>query len=132
MGGGGVPGGGVTIVEISEQRSLKGRQTKHVRRRARRKIKQRRAGMILSVGEILADMVGESGKDVLHIQARCGGAPFNCAVNAKQAGGKSGLSAGSGMTPSGDFCKAMPDKPGSIISTSRRMGCGVRRLRLSR
>ena len=112
MGGGGAPGGGVTIVEISEQRSLKGGRTKLVRRRARRKIKQGRTGMILSVGEILADMAGESGKDVLHIQARCGGAPFNCAVNAKQAGAEVGFIGRVGDDPVGRFLQSYARRAG--------------------
>lgn len=42
--------------------------------------------MILSIGEILVDMIGnnENGKTVF--DAHCGGAPFNVAVNAKKAG----------------------------------------------
>ena len=47
--------------------------------------------MILCIGEILADMVGESEGDSLALHAYCGGAPFNCAVNAKQAGAKVGF-----------------------------------------
>lgn len=39
--------------------------------------------MILSIGEILADMVGETIYGTLTFKAFCGGAPFNVAVNAK-------------------------------------------------
>ena len=42
--------------------------------------------MILCVGEILADMVGCDTGEVLAFKAFCGGAPFNVAVNAKNAG----------------------------------------------
>ena len=42
--------------------------------------------MILSIGEILADMVGENINETLTFKAFCGGAPFNVAVNAKKAG----------------------------------------------
>lgn len=42
--------------------------------------------MILSIGEILVDMVGENNNDGLTFKAFVGGAPFNVAVNAKQAG----------------------------------------------
>ena len=42
--------------------------------------------MILSIGEILADMVGSSENGTLTFKAFCGGAPFNVAVNAKKAG----------------------------------------------
>ena len=42
--------------------------------------------MILAIGEILADMVGENNGGVLTFKSFCGGAPFNVAVNAKNAG----------------------------------------------
>ena len=42
--------------------------------------------MILCVGEILADMVGCDTGEALAFKAFCGGAPFNVAVNAKNAG----------------------------------------------
>lgn len=42
--------------------------------------------MILAIGEILADMVGEKVDNVLTFKSFCGGAPFNVAVNAKNAG----------------------------------------------
>ena len=41
--------------------------------------------MILSIGEILADMVGETVDGTLTFKSFCGGAPFNVAVNAKLA-----------------------------------------------
>ena len=41
--------------------------------------------MILSIGEILADMVGETIEGMLTFKSFCGGAPFNVAVNAKNA-----------------------------------------------
>lgn len=47
--------------------------------------------MILSIGEILADMVGNSTDGVLTFKAFCGGAPFNVAVNAKNTGAKVGF-----------------------------------------
>ena len=47
--------------------------------------------MILSVGEILADMIGEKIDGVTTFKAFCGGAPFNLAVNAKQSGAKVGF-----------------------------------------
>lgn len=47
--------------------------------------------MILSIGEILADMVGERIDGVTTFKAFCGGAPFNLAVNAKQQGAKVGF-----------------------------------------
>ena len=43
--------------------------------------------MILSVGEILADMFGENKNGKLTLDCNIGGAPFNLAVNAKKAGG---------------------------------------------
>lgn len=48
--------------------------------------------MILSVGEILADMIGQKVNGVTTFKAFCGGAPFNLAVNAKKAVQRSALS----------------------------------------
>lgn len=47
--------------------------------------------MILSVGEILADMIGQKEDGVTTFKAFCGGAPFNLVVNAKQSGAKVGF-----------------------------------------
>lgn len=47
--------------------------------------------MILSIGEILADMVGETIDGTLTFKAFCAGAPFNVAVNAKNAGASVGF-----------------------------------------
>lgn len=47
--------------------------------------------MILCIGEILADMVGETIDQTLTFKSFCGGAPFNVAVNAKTAGAKVGF-----------------------------------------
>ena len=47
--------------------------------------------MIVSVGEILADMIGQKVDGVTTFKAFCGGAPFNLAVNAKQSGAKVGF-----------------------------------------
>lgn len=47
--------------------------------------------MILSIGEILSDMVGENIDGTLTFKAFCGGAPFNVAVNAKNAGASVGF-----------------------------------------
>lgn len=47
--------------------------------------------MILSIGEILADMIGEVVDEKISFNMFCGGAPFNVAVNAKQSGGKVGF-----------------------------------------
>lgn len=47
--------------------------------------------MILSIGEILADMVGTENNGSLKFDAFCGGAPFNVAVNAKNAGASVGF-----------------------------------------
>ena len=68
--------------------------------------------MILSIGEILADMVGESIKEGLNFKAFVGGAPFNVAVNAKQAGAKVGFIGRVGNDVIGRFCKAEADKFG--------------------
>ena len=66
--------------------------------------------MILSIGEILADMVGESNKDGLTFKAFVGGAPFNVAVNAKQAGAKVGFISRIGKDVIGRFCFAQAEK----------------------
>lgn len=47
--------------------------------------------MILSIGEIIADMMGNEKERDLSFEAFCGGAPFNVAVNAKQAGADVGF-----------------------------------------
>ena len=48
--------------------------------------------MILSIGEILADLIGEKNDGALTFRAFCGGAPFNLAVNASKAARQSGSS----------------------------------------
>lgn len=47
--------------------------------------------MILSIGEILADLIGSTINDTLTFKAFCGGAPFNVAVGAKNAGASVGF-----------------------------------------
>ena len=47
--------------------------------------------MILSIGEILADMIGQKVDGITTFKAFCGGAPFNLAVNAKRCGAKVGF-----------------------------------------
>ena len=47
--------------------------------------------MILSIGEILADLIGSKIDDTLTFKAFCGGAPFNVAVGAKNAGASVGF-----------------------------------------
>lgn len=59
--------------------------------------------MILSVGEILADMVGVKKDGQTVFNAFCGGAPFNLAVNAKRAGAKVGFVGRVGDDPVGRF-----------------------------
>lgn len=48
--------------------------------------------MIVSIGEILADMIGEEQDGVTAFKMYGGGAPFNVAVNAKRAGRRRALS----------------------------------------
>ena len=62
--------------------------------------------MILSIGEILADMIGELGENGMVFKVRCGGAPFNMAVNAKRAGAKVAFLGRVGDDPIGRFLKA--------------------------
>ncbi len=59
--------------------------------------------MILCIGEILADMIGEEINGTTNFQMFCGGAPFNVAVNAKQSGAKVGFIGKVGREPVGKF-----------------------------
>lgn len=68
--------------------------------------------MILSIGEILADMVGEKTEKGLTFNAFIGGAPFNVAVNAKHSGAKVGFVGRVGKDVIGRFCKMEAEKFG--------------------
>ncbi len=59
--------------------------------------------MILCIGEILADMLGEEVNGTTEFKMFCGGAPFNVAVNAKQFGAKVGFVGKVGRDPVGKF-----------------------------
>lgn len=59
--------------------------------------------MIIAIGEILADLVGQKEGDSIKFSAFAGGAPFNVAVNAKQAGAKVGFIGKVGKDPLGKF-----------------------------
>lgn len=59
--------------------------------------------MILSIGEILSDLIGEEENGITKYSQFCGGAPFNVAVNAKQAGAKVGFIGKVGRDPIGTF-----------------------------
>lgn len=59
--------------------------------------------MILSVGEILADMIGEQTDEGMIYRSFCGGAPFNFAVAAKRAGASVGFVGKVGNDPVGKF-----------------------------
>lgn len=59
--------------------------------------------MILCLGEILADMVGEKAQSGMIFKSFCGGAPFNVAVNAKNSGAKVGFVGRVGNDPVGRF-----------------------------
>ena len=59
--------------------------------------------MILCIGEILADMVGEKAESGMLFKSFCGGAPFNVAVNAKNAGAKVSFVGRVGNDPVGRF-----------------------------
>lgn len=65
--------------------------------------------MILSVGEILADMIGEEQGGVTAFKMYGGGAPFNVAVNAKRAGAKTGFIGRVGRDPVGAFLKSFAE-----------------------
>lgn len=64
--------------------------------------------MIVCIGEILADLIGEG----QNLKMFIGGAPFNVAVNAKQAGAKVGFIGRVGKDPVGNFLKAEANKFG--------------------
>ncbi len=66
--------------------------------------------MILAVGEVLADMIGEKIDGVTAFKAFCGGAPFNLAVNAKQCGAKVGFVGRVGNDVIGRFVTAEAQK----------------------
>lgn len=68
--------------------------------------------MILSIGEILADLIGENENNALKIEAFCGGAPFNVAVNAKQSGARVGFIGRVGKDPIGKFITEFAEKVG--------------------
>ncbi|MBO7345364.1 MAG: carbohydrate kinase, partial [Clostridia bacterium] len=66
--------------------------------------------MILSIGEILADMIGESVDGTMTFKSFCGGAPFNVAVNAKNAGADVAFLGRVGKDPIGKFLIAEAEK----------------------
>lgn len=66
--------------------------------------------MILSIGEILADLIGEKNDGALTFRAFCGGAPFNLAVNAKQSGATVGFVGRVGNDVIGRFVTAEAEK----------------------
>ena len=78
--------------------------------------------MILCIGEILADMIGEAaGADGAPVfKLFCGGAPFNVAVNAKQSGAKVGFLGRVGRDPVGKFLTEYATKVGFDALTVQR------------
>lgn len=78
--------------------------------------------MILCIGEILADMIGEAaGADGAPVfKMFCGGAPFNVAVNAKQSGAKVGFLGRVGRDPVGKFLTEYATKVGFDALTVQR------------
>lgn len=68
--------------------------------------------MILSIGEILADLIGEEENGIMKYDCFCGGAPFNVAVNAKQSGAKVGFIGRVGKDPVGKFVADYAEKAG--------------------
>lgn len=68
--------------------------------------------MILCIGEILADMIGEKNGEELSFKAYAGGAPFNVAVNAKHAGAEVGFVGRVGKDPIGNFVTDFAKKVG--------------------
>ena len=68
--------------------------------------------MILVIGEILADMIGEKQGGALSFKAFCGGAPFNVAVNAKNTGVEVGFVGRVGRDVIGKFLISEAGKAG--------------------
>ena len=66
--------------------------------------------MILSVGEILADMFGETKNNRMVFDCAVGGAPFNLAVNAKKAGAKVAFLGRVGNDNVGAYLKTQAEK----------------------
>ncbi len=66
--------------------------------------------MILSIGEILADLVGSNDNGTLTFKSFCGGAPFNVAVNAKNAGASVGFIGKVGKDVIGRFVTSEAEK----------------------
>lgn len=86
------------------------KNVKVIRKRTENKCEEKE--MILSIGEILADMIGDETESGLCFSAFCGGAPFNVAVNAKQAGAKVGFIGRVGRDPIGKFLLDFSRKAG--------------------
>ena len=59
--------------------------------------------MILSVGEILADMIGTEGESGFFYERKAGGAPFNVACAIKKMGGNCAFVGSVGNDLVGDF-----------------------------
>lgn len=68
--------------------------------------------MILSVGEILADMIGSTHGDVFCYERKAGGAPFNVACAAKKLGATVGFVGAVGDDIIGDYLVDFADKRG--------------------
>lgn len=66
--------------------------------------------MILAIGEILGDMIWNSNNNTLNFKLFCGGAPFNVAVNAKNAGANVGFVGKVGKDVVGKFLLAEAKK----------------------
>lgn len=62
--------------------------------------------MILCVGEILADMIGEKKRNGYFYERKAGGAPFNVACAVKKLGGSVAFAGAVGNDPVGDFLKS--------------------------
>ncbi len=68
--------------------------------------------MILTIGEILADVIAAQKENTLEASFHCGGAPFNVAVHAKRAGGKVCFVGRVGKDSVGKFLQSVAEKEG--------------------
>ncbi len=73
--------------------------------------------MIYVIGEILADMIGGKSNDSFDLKVFCGGAPFNVAVNSKQAGAKVGFLGRVGKDLIGSFLEEESKKANLDVLT---------------
>ena len=86
--------------------------------------------MILSIGEILADVIVGEDNSSLQMEAHLGGAPLNVAVNAARAGADVAFTGRVGRDVIGNFLIRQAKKQGLQSLIFRRIKNATPRLRL--